>query len=127
MSDTSLTDICLLIGELTGAVKALGDKIEGNEKRNMDAIAEANRSRANVHQRLDALVERTTQLEADTSSVKEKIEGMEKVTTQVTVMRTKAEGAGTLGRWLLALGGWVISAAVSIVGLYTWLTGKPPP
>lgn len=125
--ETSLNDIYKSIGELTGAVKSLGEKIEGNEKRNVTAIEEANKSRGEVHRRLDDLVDRTAKLESDTSTVKSKVEAMEEVTIEVTTMRSKAEGAGTLGRWLLNVGGWVISAAVSIVAAYTWLTGKPPP
>ena len=127
MSETSLNDIYKSIGELTGAVKSLGEKIEANEKRNVTAIEEANKSRGEVHRRLDDLVARTGKLETDTSSVKAKVDAMEDVTVAVTTMRSKAEGAGTLGRWLLTMGGWVISAAVSIVGFYTYLTGKPPP
>jgi len=127
MNETSLNDIYRSIGALTEAVKSLGEKMEANERRNVDAIAQANESRANVHRRLDDLVERTTHLETDTSTVKRKVEDMEKVTVEVTTMRTKAEGAGTLGCWLISVGGWVISAAVSIIGFYTWLTGRPPP
>ena len=127
MPETSLYDIYKSIGELTGAVKSLGEKIEDNEKRNVTAIEEANKSRGEVHRRLDDLVDRTAKLETDTSTVKRKVEAMEDVTVAVTTIRTRAEGAGTLGRWLLTVGGWVISAAVSIVGFYTYLTGKPPP
>lgn len=127
MSETSLNDIYKSIGGLIEAVKALGLKIEENEKRNVTAISDANESRANVHRRLDDLVARTTHLETDTASVKRKVNDMEKVTVDVTMMRTKAKGAGTLGRWLLTLGGWVISAAVSITAAWTYLTGKPPP
>lgn len=127
MSETSLNDIYKSIGELTGAVKSLGKTMEENEKRNVKAIEEANKSRGEVHRRLDDLVDRNSKLETDMTTVKQKVEAMEDVTVEVTTMRTRAEGAGTLGRWLLTLGGWVISAAVSIVAFYTYLTGKPPP
>lgn len=134
MSETSLYDIHESIGRLGEAVKGLADKIEGNEKRNVTAIEEANKSRKEMYARIETLVERTGRIEAENTAIKRdseeiraKIDGMEKVTVKVTEMSTKAEGAGTLGRWLLTVGGWVISAAVSIVGYYTYLTGKPPP
>lgn len=44
-------------------------------------------------------------------ALKNKIEGMEEVTIQVKTLSHKAEGAGTLGRLLLKLGGWLLSAA----------------
>lgn len=122
-----LNDIYKSLGELTSAVKALGEKIQDNEERNVAAIAQANESRANVHRRLDDLVMRTTHLEADTSEVKRKVADMEKVTIEVTTLRTKAEGAGTLGRWLLRLGIGVVTLAGWAVGAYTYLTGRPPP
>jgi uncharacterized protein YfcZ (UPF0381/DUF406 family) len=124
---TSLNDIYRSIGELTGAVKALGDKIEDNERRNVAAIDQANESRATVHKRLDDLVDRVGHVEADTADVKRKVEAVEKVTIEVTTLRAKAEGAGTLGRWLLVIGGGVLSAAGWVIGAYTYLTGRPPP
>jgi outer membrane murein-binding lipoprotein Lpp len=124
---TSLNQIYRSIGELTAVVRTLGEKIEANENRNVAAIEQANQSRAIVHNRLDELFDRTTRLESATSTVQETVAEMEKVTIEVTAMRAQAQGAGTLGRALLAIGGWVISAAVSIAAFYTWLTGRPPP
>jgi len=59
----SLNDIYRSIGELTGVVSGLAERIDANEKRNVDAIHNANESRANVHRRLDDLVLRTTHVE----------------------------------------------------------------
>lgn len=98
-------------------------KLEGMEER-MD---KAENSRAGVHRRLDDLVMRTTHLESDVSSTKNKIETMERVTVEVTTLRTKAEGAGTLGRWLIKFGLGVIWLAGVLVGAYTYITGRPPP
>jgi hypothetical protein len=98
-------------------------KLEGMEER-MD---KAENSRAGVHRRLDDLVMRTTHLESDVSSTKNKIETMERVTVEVTTLRTKAEGAGTLGRWLIKFGLCVIWLAGVLVGAYTYITGRPPP
>lgn len=98
-------------------------KIEGIE----DRLERADDSRATIHRRLDDLVIRTGHLETDVASTKNKLESMEKVTVEVTTLRTKAQGAGTLGRWLVRLGFAVISAAGWGIGVYTWLTGRPPP
>ena len=98
-------------------------KFEGIEER-MD---KAESSRAGVHRRLDDLVMRTTHLEADVASTKAKVEGMEQVTVQTTTLITKAEGAGTLGRWLIRVGIGVVGFAGWLVGVYVWLTGRPPP
>lgn len=98
-------------------------KIEGIE----DRMERAENSRASVHRRLDDLVMRTTHLESDVASTKNKIEAMEKVTVEVTTLRAKAEGAGTLGRWLIRIGISVVTVAGWIAATYTWLTGRPPP
>jgi hypothetical protein len=127
MTETSLNDIYKSVGELTGAVKALGEKIEANENRNVTAIAEANKSRAEVHRRLDDLVDRTSRLEGDTAAMAQTVAGAKAVTDDVKAMRERARGAGTLGQWLIKFGGWVLGVAASVVSFYTYLTGRPPP
>jgi hypothetical protein len=123
----SLNDIYKSIGELTGIVKGLSEKIEENERRNTESIRRADESRANVHRRLDDLVLRTTHLESDMQSTKSRVEEMGAVTDDVVKMRHKADGAGTLGRWLIRIGIGVVSVGGWIVGAYTYLTGRPPP
>ncbi len=105
-------------------------KFEGIEER-MDR---AESSRAAVHRRLDGMVDRMTQLETDVGSTRAKVENietkvadMEKVTVEVTTLRTKAQGAGTLGRWLIRVGIGIVTMAGWMIGAYTWLTGRPPP
>lgn len=127
MATAGLNEIYRAIGSLTEAVESLKDQISSNEKRNEDAIRSANESRANVHRRLDDIVMRTTHLESGLTAVQKTIEEVEKVTVEVTTLRTKAQGAGTLGYWLLRLGGVVLSAAGGFAAAYTWLTGRPPP
>lgn len=123
----SLNDIYRSVGELTGIVKGLADKIEENERRAAESVRRADESRANVHRRLDDQVMRLTHMESDVTSLKNKVEGMEKVTVQTTTLITKAEGAGTLGRWLVRVGIGVVTAAGWLIGVYTWITGRPPP
>ena len=98
-------------------------KIEGME----DRLERADDSRATIHRRLDDLVLRTGHLETDVASTKNKLESMEKVTVEVTTLRTKAQGAGALGRGLVRVGIGVVTAAGWAIGAYTWITGRPPP
>jgi hypothetical protein len=76
---------------------------------------------------MDDLVIRQTHTESDVAFLRSKAEAHEKVTNEVTTLRTKAEGAGTAGMWLLKLGGWVLSAAGGFAAAWTLLTGRPPP
>jgi hypothetical protein len=104
------------LGVVIGKLDSIDDRLERQDE-----------SRARLHRRVDDLVMRTTHLETDMSTIRSKVEGMEKVTVEVTTLRTKAQGAGTLGRWLIRLGIGIVTAAGWAIGVYTWLTGKPPP
>jgi hypothetical protein len=70
---------------------------------------------------------RTTHLEADMSSVKVKTEAIQSVTDDVVTLRRQAQGAGTLGRWLIRIGIGVVTAAGWLIGAFTYLTRRPPP
>ena len=123
----SLNDIYRAVGELTGTVKAINEKVDSLGKDMSDSEHASATSRANVHRRLDEVVMRTTHLEADVQAVKVKIERVEEVTDDVTQLRTKAAGAGTLGRWLIRIGIAVVGLAGWAVGIYTTDSAKPPP
>lgn len=123
----SLNEIYKLVGELTGAVKAIEGGIREIKQDLAKSEETSSDSRAGIHRRLDDIVQRTANLESDMSATKNKVEGMEKVTVEVTTLRSKAEGAGTLGYWLLRLGGFLLSFAGGAAAVYTWLTGRPPP
>ena len=127
MMPASLNAIYESVGRLTEAVRSLADKIEANEKRNVAAIIDANVSRKDVHRRLDDIVDRTSHLENGTAEIKRKVDAMEEVTVEVTTMTHKAEGAGTLGRWLLWIGGGVLTVGGWVAAAYALVTGRPPP
>lgn len=97
----------------------------------LEALKDQNQTssayRSAMRDELGKLVMRTTQLEVDAGTIRRRIEDMEAVTVEVTTLRTKAEGAGTLGRWLVRIGIGVVTLAGWIVGVYTYLTGRPPP
>ncbi|MGS1095892.1 DUF1515 family protein [Aquamicrobium terrae] len=98
-------------------------KLDGIE----DRLDRQDESRAALHRRVDDLVLRQTHQEADIASIKHKVEAHEKVTVEVTTLRTKAQGAGTAGRWLLKIGIGIVTFAGWLLGVYTWMTGRPPP
>lgn len=127
MALASLNEIYKLIGELTGTVKAIEGGISEIKQDLATSEVASSNSRAGIHRRLDDIVQRTANLESDMSATKNKVEGMEKVTVEVTTLRSKSEGAGTLGRWLLRAGIGVVTVAGWLVGAYTYLTGRPPP
>lgn len=127
MTEINLNEIYKAIGKLTEAVESMRRQIADNEKRNADSVRQADESRANVHRRLDDIIARTTHLERDMVSVKEKVDGVQHVTDDIKVMRQQAVGAGTLGVWIWKVGGWVIATAAGFMAAYTWLTGRPPP
>lgn len=107
-------------------VKDLGiiiGKLEGIEKR----LDRQDESRNKLHERVNELVLRQTHQESDVLSIKNKVEGMSKITASVESLRIKAEGAGTLGRFLLWVGGGLLSAAGGASAAWMLLTGRPPP
>lgn len=127
MSEASLNDIYKQVGELIGTVKGLGGKVDDLKHELAEAEATSAAYRQGVRDELAKLVVRATHLESDMSTVKERVEAHEKVTVEVKTLRSKAEGAGTLGRWLIRVGIGVVTVAGWIIGAYTWLTGRPPP
>ena len=127
MASANLTDIYHMLGDLQATVRATESKLDGIASDMRESEDKADMSRANVHRRLDEVVLRTGHLEADMSTVKHKVEGMETVTDDIKIMRERARGAGTLGVWLWRIGGGILSAAGGFAAAYTWLTGRPPP
>lgn len=98
-------------------------KLEGIE----DRLERADVSRATIHQRLDEVVMWTTHVEADISSLKHRTDAMQGVTDDMKSLREKALGAGTAGRVLIHAGIAIVTFAGWALGIYTWLTGRPPP
>ncbi|EHK56886.1 DUF1515 family protein [Allomesorhizobium alhagi] len=123
----SLNEIYKMLGELTGTVKAINEKVDDLKSDMGESEAASATSRANVHRRLDEVVLRTTHLETDMLTVKNKVEGVEAVTVDVISLRQQALGAGTLGHWLIKIGIAVVGFAGWAIGIYTWITGRPPP
>lgn len=106
----------LLLGELKGQLTSILDRMD-----------RADESRAGVHRRLDEFVQRITRVEADLVLVMRSQATMQAVTDDVVNLRSQAQGAGTAGRILLTIGLGVAGLAGWLVGVYTSLTGRPPP
>lgn len=130
----SNSEIYKAIGEFGSAIKSIERGIDEIKRDIAASEVASSSSRAGIHRRLDDIVQRTANLEGEmtatkkeTTEIKDKVAGMEKVTVEVTTMRTKAQGAGTLGRWLLKIGFIIVSAAGWLAAAYTQLTGRPPP
>ena len=104
------------LGQILGELKGIDDRLK-----------RADDSRAVVHRRLDEVSNRLSHLEGEAETTKAKVDQMQAVTDDVVKLRTQAQGAGTVGRWLIRIGIGVVTLAGWIIGAYTWLTGRPPP
>jgi hypothetical protein len=138
MPSGSLIEISARLGELTGTMRALAEKVDAIQQNIADSEDRSTESRANVHRRLDELVVRTTHIEQDVLTTKVRVENVEVntndrlqkvelVTDGVQIMRERALGAGTAGRWLIKIGIGVVTFAGWVLAGYTYLTGRPPP
>jgi len=123
----SLHDIYKSLGELTGTVKGIESGIAEIKQDIAASVLTSSNSRAGIHRRLDEQLDRMSNVEHDLSTLKNKVTEMENVTVEVKTIRAKAQGAGTLGFWLVRIGVYVVGAGGWLVGVYTWLTGRPPP
>jgi hypothetical protein len=106
------------LGRVIGKLESIEDRLE-----------RADDSRALMHQEINQLVLRTTHVESDQLTIKAQLSKLQLVTDDVIVLRTKAQGAGTLGRWLIKIGigiitvaGWLVAAKDQIIA---WLYTKP--
>jgi hypothetical protein len=127
MAAPQFNELYKLVGELIGSVKAIESGIDDIKKDIASSEQTSSSSRANMHRRLDEQLMRLTNVEADIGNLKNKVTDMENVTVEVKTIRAKAQGAGTLGFWLVKIGIGVVGAAGWLVGVYTWITGRPPP
>lgn len=127
MALASLHDIYKSLGELTGTVKGIESGIAEIKQDIAASVLTSSNSRAGIHRRLDEQLDRLSNVEHDLGTLKNKVTEMENVTVEVKTIRAKAQGAGTLGFWLVRIGIGVVGAAGWLVGFYTWLTGRHPP
>ncbi|TIV35406.1 MAG: DUF1515 domain-containing protein [Mesorhizobium sp.] len=100
MATASNNEIFDRLGQLTATMKAISDHLERQDKNS--AV-----SRANMHRRLDEVVDRVGDLESDMSQVKLTTAGVKEVTDEVR--QWKQRGLGALG--VIGIAGAVLGGA----------------
>ena len=120
LPDTSINELNRTIGELIAEVRGLRRDVQEDRRTSAEY-------RQGVREELANLVLRQTHIENDVQALKNRVDTHEEITVQVKTLRNKAEGAGTVGQWLLRTGIAIVGFAGWVLGLYTWLTGRPPP
>lgn len=88
---------------------------------------EASRGRSRIYEGIE-------QIRLTLVTVNHRLDGLEATDrsisptiTEIRQLRERAVGAGTLGRWLWALGATLIGVAGWLAAAWTWMTGRPPP
>lgn len=127
-------DINRALGVLIGKVDEIGKQLAETRQDMTASEKKSDESRGNMHRRLDSVRTEMHELKMTTASqavaiddLKVSVAEMQTVTDDVKTMRQQAQGAGTLGKWLIKIGVAVIAAAGWMATAYTYLTGRPPP
>lgn len=133
MSDGG-ADINRALGVLMGKVNAIGEQLTQTRHDMTTSEKKSDESRGNMHRRLDEVRSEIYGLKMTSANQAAAIEGlkgsvaeMQAVTDDVKALRQQAQGAGTLGQWLIKIGIAVLAVAGWVVSAYTYLTGRPPP
>jgi hypothetical protein len=95
MAATSLNDIYRAIGTLSAQVEGLRRDIDASERRAGAENREADEKRAQVHRRMDDLVNEVGDIKTDIATITDQVKDSKKVTDQVKQWR--AMGLGGLG------------------------------
>ena len=127
-------DINRALGQLIGKVDEIGKQMAETRRDLTASERNAAESRSNVHRRLDDVQSEIHALKLTAASQAAAIDGlkgsvaeMQTVTDDVKTLRQQAQGAGTLGQWLIKVGIAVLALAGWAASAYTYLTGRPPP
>lgn len=91
----SLNEIYKAIGSLETAVKGLAEKIEESDRRTELNSQRADEHRASVHRRVDELVAKVGDLEADLEGIKPEVKSSTEMADEVRAW--KQRGIGALG------------------------------
>ena len=127
-------DINRALGVLIGKVDEIGKQLAATRQDMTESENKSDESRGNMHRRLDSVQSEIHGLKMTSASqaaaiddLKESVSEMQTVTDDVKTMRQQAQGAGTLGQWLIKIGVGVLALAGWLAAAYTQLTGRPPP
>jgi len=127
MTEGSLPEIFRALGTLTNEVKNLGQKIDKAEEKAGEDNRRAEQHRATMHRRVDELVDEVGDMKTSVAVLTKDVAAAKAVTDDVVKLGNQAQGAGTAGRVLIKVGIGIVGAVGYAVGLYSWLTGRPPP
>ncbi|EDQ33969.1 Protein of unknown function (DUF1515) [Hoeflea phototrophica DFL-43] len=123
-----------LLATIAEQVRNLNTKLDETRVDLKESEEKSDKSRGHMHNRIDGVQKEIHDLRLETSGQASALEGLkasvsdvQKVTDDVKAMRQQAQGAGTLGHWLIKIGIAVLAVAGWLVSAYTYLTGKPPP
>jgi len=117
----------MLLGGLQEGVKNIGQQMSEMRTEMREDQEKADKSRANVHKRLDEQSDKQAALEVHFAVMSKDVTEMKSVTDEVVSMRQQAQGAGTLGRWLLRIGSGILVLAGWVTSAYMYFAARPPP
>lgn len=100
-----------MIGEIGGKLEML---IAGNK--------DASESRRRTHEKMDKLSQDVHSLQSEVRDLSDRVTEIEPTWKDYLRKQDQVRGAGTLGRAIWKAGGWVLAAAVALVGFYAWVT-----
>ena len=115
------------LGELVGEMKGLNKQVSQVQADLKESDEKSAESRSRVYIRLDENNTRISHLESSLTRLTGEVRDVRAVTDDVKQLRQQAQGAGTLGHWLIRIGIAVLAIAGWLVSAYTWVTGRPPP
>lgn len=127
-------DINRALGVLMGKVDQIGRQLAETRQDMTASEKKSDESRGTMHRRLDGVRSEIYELKMTSANQAAAIDGlkvsvaeMQTVTDDVKTLRQQAQGAGTLGQWLIKIGIAVLALVGWAVSAYTYLTGRPPP
>jgi hypothetical protein len=100
-----------MIGEIGGKLEML---IAGNK--------DASEGHLRTHEKMDKLSQDVHSLRSEVRDLTDRVTAIEPTWKDYLRKQDQVRGAGTLGRAIWKTGGWILAAAVALVGFYAWVT-----
>ena len=113
---------------MTESVEVGLARMQEQMKSLLDDMAEAKQSRKEQYKRIDEIGRDVTSVNHRLQIVETQLASSTPTIAEFVVMKNKIQGAGALGRWLWAFGGFLIGLIAWVIGivpaLHAWFTGK---
>jgi hypothetical protein len=107
---TDMSDAFAMIGELKGKLDMI-----------VTSMQDASESRRRTHEKMDALGRDLHTVSSEVRDLTDRVTAIEPTWKDYLRKQDQVRGAGTLGRAIWKVGGWVLAAAVALVGFYAWV------